>query len=137
MLLKNCIIVGLGGICGSLLRWLLLFLNPGDLGVYWLIFLENTAGSLLLCFFINGPFRAKKWSDSAVLFAGSGMLGSFTTFSTYILQTITLSAVDISISVLYMSGSVASGIIFGFIGWRFGARVLAHQSEGEISRKKE
>lgn len=68
--------VGFGGMIGTLLRAGIYSLVPGGLGL-WAV---NLAGSFILGFVVN---RIMDRSAELRLFVTTGMIGSFTTFSTF------------------------------------------------------
>ena len=79
--------IAAGGALGSLARWGLAVLLPHGGDFPWATFTANVSGCLLigvLMAFVLGP-----WSHTRYLrpFLGVGVLGGYTTFSTYELET--------------------------------------------------
>ncbi len=85
-MIKNFLLVGLGGALGSMLRY-----GMNLLGAYFSFtaliptFLVNCVGSFLIGFFAS--FVNK---DSVLLFCTVGLCGGFTTFSTFSSQSMNL-----------------------------------------------
>ncbi|MFC4410500.1 fluoride efflux transporter FluC [Chungangia koreensis] len=99
------VIVGLGGAVGAVLR--LLVTSYMDGAALWLV---NGIGSLALGY-MNGRLRGQsKW----ILFFGTGMIGSFTTFSAFSQQWFDLLAHDFIAGILYGIGMT---ILCFFLCW--------------------
>ncbi|WP_151525658.1 fluoride efflux transporter FluC [Serinicoccus kebangsaanensis] len=77
--------VGLGGAVGALLRWGVEVLVPLGQGWPWSTLLVNVAGSAALAWLVVHTDRRAHppWLRPGV---GTGLLGGFTTFSTYAVQ---------------------------------------------------
>lgn len=76
--LTSCMLIFLGGMCGSVLRFgagEMFSSLPGTL-------LVNTLGSFLMGIFMYESILIGRFSRQARMFAGVGFLGGFTTFST-------------------------------------------------------
>lgn len=73
-----------GGALGSLARWGVgEAWRGGESVVPWPTLLVNVAGCLLLGLLLGSPWSRSPWRR---VFLGSGVLGGFTTFSTYAVQ---------------------------------------------------
>lgn len=117
-------VVAVGGLIGSTARtatgrWLA---SPeGDFPTEILV--VNLCGSLLLGFFLARRERAltKRWS---VQFWAIGILGSFTTFSTFSVDLVTLLAAGrLVTTAAYGGASLLGGLICAWAGQRFGAAI--------------
>lgn len=77
--------VALGGAAGAVLRWLLELGLPVGAGWPWATMLANVTGSAALAWLVvhDDRHRHPRWLRPAV---GTGLLGGFTTFSTYAVQ---------------------------------------------------
>ncbi len=83
----NCIIVGIGGFIGAVVRYLigLIPVNPQN-GFPIKTLLINIAGAFLIGMVV--AFGAKKeWNPQLILFLKVGICGGFTTFSSFALET--------------------------------------------------
>ena len=87
----NWLAVAAGGAIGASLRYgvFVLFARPGSSTVPWHTLGVNVVGSFLLGLLmaaLPGTHSAERWQ----LFAGVGILGGFTTFSTFSVETVSL-----------------------------------------------
>jgi CrcB protein len=81
----------------------------------------NLTGSLALGVLIGAGVGGE-----ALVLAGGGLLGSFTTFSTWMLQTEQLAVRgDRRAPVAYLALSVGGGLALAGAGWALGAAVLS------------
>lgn len=103
-----------GGGIGSVLRWLCCSLIPS----HWGIMFVNVAGALLIgCAY--SYFAKSNLSAEAKMFVMTGLLGGFTTFSTYLLNFITLlNENKIVEGFAYLITSVLVGSLFLLAGIR-------------------
>ena len=117
--------IAAGGALGSLARWGLTTVLPhGGHSWPWATFLTNVSGCLLLgvlMAFVLGP-----WSQTRYLrpFLGVGVLGGYTTFSTYELETYVLGGHAPALAMLYLLASVVSGIGAAWLGLMLGRVVV-------------
>ena len=85
-MIKNILIVGLGGAAGSMLRYGISLLTAALQGPATMATLAvNIIGS-----FVLGGLTASCGQGSWMLFATVGLCGGFTTFSTFSVQSVTL-----------------------------------------------
>jgi CrcB protein len=124
--------IAAGGALGSLARWGLTTVLPhGGQSWPWATFLGNVSGCLLLgvlMAFVLGP-----WSQTRYLrpFLGVGVLGGYTTFSAYELETYVLGGHAPALAMFYLLASVISGIGAAWIGLTLG-RVVVLESGQEV-----
>jgi fluoride exporter len=126
MNLFNIILVSLGGAFGSILRLLLSTTSIPFLSQFFptSILLINVLGSfgigLLFPFYEAGKISSNVW-----LFIAIGILGGFTTFSTFSLEALKLCAQhEYGPAIAYVALSVVGGILACFCGY-FLARGVA------------
>lgn len=120
--------IAVGGALGSLARWGLATALPHDGHSWpWATFLTNVSGCLLLGLlmaFVLGPWSTLPfWSRYLRPFLGVGVLGGYTTFSTYELETYVLGGHTPGVALLYLLGSVVVGVAATWLGLALG-RVL-------------
>lgn len=111
--MNNFIWVGLGGMVGTLLRFTCMVLIPGGY-VLWIV---NLLGSFILGFVINGMKDTKK---EYTLFLTTGLLGSFTTFSTFSAEWLRLMQENILLAFLYGLGMTTASFLAAALGFKIG-----------------
>ncbi len=116
--LDTTLVIGLGGLLGSLARFGLSVLLPSRVGGFpWATFLTNVSG----CFAIGVlmVLILDVWEVHRLLrpFLGVGVLGGFTTFSTYAVDTRTLlGAGPATTAVAYLCGTVVAALVAVWLG---------------------
>ena len=120
-MIKNFLIIGLGGAVGSMLRY----------GVQKIFHVQSAAafptGTLLVnivgCFLIGILWslatRSFTWNDEMKLLSMTGFCGGFTTFSAFTLEGIGLLKENkTALFLIYLTVSVVGGLLATFIGIR-------------------
>lgn len=117
---KDIIWVGIGGACGSILRYgLTLLAGALALPTTLATFTTNSLGSLLI-----GFFMATCDKGSWYLFATIGLCGGFTTFSTFSAQAVNFLQNDkYGMSMLYIFGSVVVCLFSVLLGLWLGGKL--------------
>lgn len=114
-MLTNCLIVGLGGFVGAVCRYLagLPFSSTFPVGTL----LVNVMGALLIGFFTELSNKVIPLNPRLLLFLTTGVMGGFTTFSTFSLETVNLLEMGrTALGVCYASLSLVlclAGVIVG------------------------
>jgi fluoride exporter len=125
------LVIAAGGAVGSLARWALGEALAAQRGSFpWATFLENVSGGFALGVLM--VFVVDFWPRSRYVrpFLGVGVLGGFTTFSTYLLDTRRLVVADESLlAVVYLFGSLAVGLGAVWLGIATGRLSTARTSE--------
>jgi CrcB protein len=120
-MIKNILLVGLGGSLGSIARYLChrwicwLHPNPFPAGT----FAVNLAGCFLIGLFWGISFKSFESNESWKLFLMTGLCGGFTTFSAFTLEGIGLIREQKpGLFLLYIGGSVVAGLLVTFLGMK-------------------
>lgn len=133
--------VGLGSGLGTLLRAVIERAYPAELGEWpWATFAINIIGSLLLGAVLESLARVgadTDWRRAVRLCVGTGLIGGFTTYSTYVVEVDRLAQSGHSaLAAAYAVLSVALGIVaassgVGVAAAIFSRRRRGHAEEGE------
>lgn len=119
-------VIFVGGGLGTLARAVLEDAAPARPGaVPWTTLAINVVGSLLLGLLLETLARTgpdEGWRRTARLGLGTGVLGGFTTYSTFAVETVgRLAPQTLLVGIAYAVGSVVSGVAAAAVGYR-----LAH-----------
>lgn len=111
----EAVLVASGGALGALLRWLLEGALPPQSGAWpWATFLVNVTGSFALGVVVRVALATgTPWLRPLL---GTGLLGGFTTWSTYALQVHDLGARSVLAATSYAVGSVVVAIGAAYAG---------------------
>lgn len=88
--MKSFLYVGIGGSIGAISRYLITQITPEPTGFPTSILIINIIGAFLLGFFYFYIKQRFKMSEEIGLILGTGIIGSFTTFSTFSLEAVEL-----------------------------------------------
>lgn len=120
--------IGAGGALGGLARWAAEALLPHQTGHFpWSTFLVNTVGSFLLGLLM--VFLLDVWPPSryARPFLAVGVLGGFTTFSTYMLEARALLAQgQVALAAAYVLATLSVGLGAVWMAVVAGRRIVRH-----------
>ncbi len=113
-------LVALGGAIGTLLRDGLGRVAPAGPGTFpTMILAINLVGSYCLGLLLGALTRHRPHDETWRPFLGVGVLGGFTTFSSFAVATVQLLRADrISLAMAYIAASVVGGFIAAFAGER-------------------
>ncbi|NRP18723.1 putative fluoride ion transporter CrcB [Ensifer adhaerens] len=117
--MSNLLLVGAGGAIGSMVRYLvgLWTLHRWGPGFPWGTLGVNITGSFLIGLLAELIMRKFGASAEMRLFLITGVLGGYTTFSAFSLDTITLfERGDAALAVTYIAASVVLSILAVFAG---------------------
>ncbi|MFC4078294.1 fluoride efflux transporter FluC [Salinithrix halophila] len=128
-------LIGIAGMIGALLRYgtgIGLQQAAGDCFPFGTL-AANWAGCLALSWFNRRGGEMLHLSPSLRNAVGAGLIGSFTTFSTFSVETVEMAITGrVAGALLYILASIWGGFFFAWIGWRLGSRRAS--SEGADSR---
>ncbi|WP_248258727.1 CrcB family protein [Georgenia sp. EYE_87] len=118
---RLAVLVALGGTAGTAARAHLEAALPAQAGAWpWTTFLINVAGSFLLGVLLESLLRGGEdtsWRRAVRVGCGTGLVGGFTTYSTFILEVERLlQGGHATVGVLYALVSVVAGLAAAGIG---------------------
>lgn len=107
-MIRNLLLVALGGAGGSVLRYLLSNINTS---FPWGTFAVNVLGSFLIGLLVGLMSKGVLSPEMKLLFV-TGFCGGFTTFSTFANESFSMmKAGDVLLTALYVGASVIIGIL--------------------------
>lgn len=114
----SVLLVALGAFFGAPCRYLVdLAVRARYDGVFpWGTLLVNLAGSFVLGV-VLGAAEQGSASDDVTLLVGTGFCGAFTTFSTFVYETLVLGGSARGVAVLNVVATLAPGIGAAAAGW--------------------
>lgn len=123
--MSNFLLVALGGGLGAAGRYGVSLALPAKPGEWpWATFSINVAGSLLIGLLAGWLSTRGEAGEPWRLFLGVGVLGGFTTFSAYSLETLRMiERGEWPMALAYALGSVAAGLAAVAIGAEIAKRV--------------
>lgn len=112
------LVIGVGGALGSLARWGVAELLPWSGRSFpWATFVANVSGAFLLGLLMVLLLDVLPPHRYARPFLGVGLLGGYTTFSTYMLEAQDLLLGDRpAIAMTYLAGSLVTGLVAVWVG---------------------
>lgn len=120
---SNWMLVALGGALGAVLRFYISESMP-DTGFPWATLSVNLVGSLLLGA-VAAATLSNALSEQQALLLGVGLLGAFTTMSTFSVETITLVETgQWRLAGAYVVVSAVAGPVLAWVGWKGGQAVF-------------
>jgi CrcB protein len=120
-MIKNVLLVGLGGGLGSMARYLCQrwFIAFYPSSFPWGTFTVNMVGCLLIGIFWGLAFKSFAATETWKLFLMTGLCGGFTTFSAFTLESIgLLKEQKPLLFLLYVISSVLLGLMATYAGMR-------------------
>lgn len=125
----NLFPVMLGGFLGAITRYKLGEWIQADNGFPMVTLLINLLGCFILGWFLTFFTSKKNISPQFTLFIGTGFIGSFTTFSTFSVETILLFQNGHMVyGALYVLISIIFGILLAYLGLKL---ALNKREKGE------
>ncbi|WP_410983732.1 fluoride efflux transporter CrcB [Bacillus cereus] len=131
------IAVGIGGIVGALVRYgLEQWIGTPSVNAFPLAtWLANMIGSFLLAFLTMYFFRMKQVSQVVINSVGTGIIGSFTTFSTFSIETLKLMQHEaFFMAFYYVSTSIVGGLLLSLFGFYLGNALYEKSVKKEGAR---
>lgn len=118
MKIRLFMFIGIGGMIGAVARYSLSILFNELSGFPYATLVTNLLGCFSLSFLLNNE-QLKQWLSTEIRTAlGTGIIGSFTTFSTFTLETFELWNNHLSLAFIYIFMSICGGLGFCYIGFK-------------------
>jgi CrcB protein len=110
--------VGIGGGLGALIRYFVAgWLQPAGATFNWGIFIVNVTGALVMGLIVEASALKLNLSPEMRAFLTTGILGGYTTFSTFSLDSaLLLQKGEYGLAAAYVIGSVTLSILALFAG---------------------
>ena len=122
---SKLLLVGSGGFCGANIRYVLGGWIQSKLGTSfpWQTMIINVSGALIIGLFLEVAIR-ENWNPNWRLFLAIGVLGGYTTYSTFAYESVNLlSDKLVGWAMFYVMGSAVFTVMAAWLG-RLGARLL-------------
>src|SRR5690625_1414625 len=118
MTIRLFVLIGIGGMIGALARYSISIIFAGMDGFPYATLVVNLIGCFLLSYLLNYD-KIKLWLSPEIRIAlASGVIGSFTTFSTFALETVELWSNSVLLALTYMILNICGGLAFCYIGYK-------------------
>lgn len=111
----------MGGAIGTGMRAGLAAAIPPDTWP-WATFIENVSGAFLLGFLLTRLMGVARATTVTIPFFCTGLLGSYTTFSTFAVEILRLGDARPLVAMLYATASVLLGLVSAYVGSRLAER---------------
>ena len=114
---RALLLVAIGGAIGALARYLTTTMLPID--SHWSTLAINLSGSFLLGIIAGGMYSSGAISDELLLLIGTGILGAFTTMSTFSVDLMRM--VDdsqLTTAGIYLTSTALIGPLLAYVGWK-------------------
>ncbi|AXJ00214.1 CrcB protein [Cyclonatronum proteinivorum] len=120
-LFAKIILIFLGGAIGTGLRFALILLSGLEADrIYWIILVENIMGCFALGY-VSARLKMRMMRHYAwAPFMGTGLLGSFTTFSAFSTDLIYTAAISWWLTGFYLIFSLTGGLFAAMAGLKLG-----------------
>ncbi|KLO22797.1 chromosome condensation protein CrcB [Marinitoga sp. 1197] len=120
----SLIYIGLGGFLGAISRYLVSkYINSmfSLANIPYGTLFVNILGSFVLSFIMSLGINRLEIPKNFMLFFSTGFIGSFTTFSTFMYETIILNEESFNYySFVYLITSIILGLFFALLGYSLG-----------------
>jgi CrcB protein len=120
-MIKNLLLVGLGGAIGSIARFLIIQLYKTTSFPFATLFI-NLSGSLLIGMIIGASIKGNGFHPNWKIFLSTGICGGFTTFSAFSFENMNMIVEGKWLmAFFYIILSVSIGIAASYVGYKLTA----------------
>ena len=117
-MVKNLILVFVGGGLGSMIRFLISKINYSNLNFPIGTLFVNLLGSFLIGLIIGYGLKNNNLNNPEFIFLTTGFCGGFTTFSAFSAESLEmLNSGSYNYFFIYSSITIVAGILFAFLGF--------------------
>lgn len=124
--MKVFLAVGLGGILGATGRYGISLLFHNTQGFPYPTLIVNLIGCFLLSYLLNQPAIKRKLPHNLFSALTTGLIGSFTTFSTLAVETVQLWYTNAAVAICYITVTICGGLALCLLGYTFASRKQVH-----------
>jgi CrcB protein len=119
----DVVAVAVGGVIGTGLRLSIDALLPHESAAFpWSTFIANLTGAFVLGWLVGGLWKLPRMPHWVRAGMGSGVLGSYTTFSSLMVSLVAIGSTgDWPLALLYLTASILIGFALAAAGLRLGS----------------
>lgn len=123
--------VGIGGVIGTILRYIIsiLFITDPLTSFPWATFIVNIIGAFLLTWIVFQPFFIQRLDATIFIALTTGIIGSYTTFSTLMLELTFLLHNNLTIGLSYAVFTIFGGLLACYLGYLVAQRPSKNEVE--------
>jgi len=128
----NFVAVGIAGFLGAITRFALSKILQFDIFVFFPFstFFINLTGCFILSFFLTLTLEHLEINPRLRLAFGTGFLGSYTTFSTFTVDSLNLIRSNhLLLALVYILGTSLGSVIFAWLGVSFSRLITERKQE--------
>src|SRR5699024_935224 len=118
MSMRLYFMIGIGGMIGAVARYTVSLTFVEYESFPYATLFTNFTGCFFLTFLLNSHYVRQKLSMQTRTALTTGVIGSFTTFSTFALETVRIWDSQVFIAIIYILLSVFGGVIFCYVGYK-------------------
>ncbi|MUK89975.1 CrcB protein [Ornithinibacillus sp. L9] len=116
--LKLVFAVGIGGMIGAISRYSIALVIVEDSIFPFATLIANLIGCFLLSYLLNHHLLKDKLTPELFTALTTGVIGSFTTFSTFAVEVITTWNTSILLAIIYLTSNLFGGLALCYVGYR-------------------
>lgn len=122
MSIKLYTLIGIGGMVGAIARYSMSILFINNNGFPYATLFTNLIGCFLLSYLAHHHMIRNKLPTEVYKAITVGVIGAFTTFSTFAVETIELLNSHVFVAIAYVAASIGLGLLCCYGGYRLATR---------------